>query len=131
MSNEPYRGIQLEPIRMPEAAKAKRTEPTIIDGTMWGPNACARCQKWLPGYMVGVPVEIAHEYCWGHEKEEAVALAALEDAWRRVADLYGGNLDHPALEHIDAATTAVEEIARTPLAACPEVLECQTKGRDE
>lgn len=54
----------MKPLPMPEEAKAKRTEQKLINGTMWGPNACRVCGKWLPPYKVGVPTEVAHEYCW-------------------------------------------------------------------
>ena len=57
---------RLEPIRMPEEAKKKRTEPIEIDGVWYGPNACRECGKWTPPYKGAVPVEIAGEYCWGH-----------------------------------------------------------------
>lgn len=42
----------------------------------------------------------------------AAARAAIEDARRRVMDLYDGNLDHPALDHLEAALCAVDEVER-------------------
>lgn len=36
------------------------------------------------------------------------ALSALNEARRRVMDLHGGNLDHPALDLIEQAMAAVE-----------------------
>ena len=46
------------------------------------------------------------------QKRKVDALFALDAARRRVMDLGGGNLDHPALRHIEAAMLAVEETAK-------------------
>lgn len=50
-----------------------------VDGVWWGPNACERCEKWLPPYMAGVPMGEAENYCWGHAIEDAVAPYAHEN----------------------------------------------------
>lgn len=42
----------------------------------------------------------------------AAARDAIDSARRKVMDLYGGNLDHPALDHLEAALCAVEDIER-------------------
>lgn len=42
----------------------------------------------------------------------AAARDAIENARRKVMDLYGGNLDHPALDHLEAALCTVDYIER-------------------
>lgn len=43
-------------------------------------------------------------------EEIAAAREAIESARREVMALYGGNLDHPALDHLEAALCAVDYI---------------------
>lgn len=49
----------------------------------------------------------------------AAALEVIESARRKVMDLYGGNLDQPALDHL-AALCAAEDIERSRLLAPTE-----------
>jgi len=65
-------------------------------------------------------------------------LQAIED-WMQVCHQQESEIERleAALERIASAPSLwlpdgpVRRIARAALAACPEVLECQTKGRDE
>lgn len=46
----------------------KHTEQWTNPEGFWCPaNACRRCDRWFAPYLVGVPSERAHEYCWGHQ----------------------------------------------------------------
>lgn len=60
----------LAPIPLPEHRKRKQYEAYVDDdGIMWGPNACARCDKYRAMEGVGYALD---------ETEDAVAAATEE-----------------------------------------------------
>lgn len=71
----------------------KHFAPYAVNGVWWRPNACARCEKWFPPYMVGVPSDQVDDYCWGHEIEDAVAPYKVEvEQLRNLVDALGKHL---------------------------------------
>jgi hypothetical protein len=65
--------VRIQSIPFPDECKNHHTEMFEVDGVMYPANTCARCNKWFPPYMTGVPADQAENYCWGHQIEDAIA----------------------------------------------------------
>lgn len=57
-----------------------------------------RCGKWTHD-----PVH------WTNEQGVSRAISAIDMARIQVMEMYGGNLDHPALDHLEAAMESVKD----------------------
>lgn len=75
---------------------------------------CGRCQRMVRRNLARLENGRPSNDGWRNERMREGAVKRLNAARQQVMRLYGGNLDHPALDHIEAAMQSIEQFRPMP-----------------